>query len=84
MGTEHAGKASHVGRQLTCGDARPRNGMAKAILLETQSLGPKSRGVRKLDETHTEAVYGCYEGRHPYSPTSPQRIGDAIKGRTGA
>jgi hypothetical protein len=31
--------------------------MAKAALPETQSLGLKRRGVRKLAETHTGEVY---------------------------
>jgi hypothetical protein len=48
--------------------------MAKAALPETQSLGPKRRGVRKLAEAHTGEVYRSSSIRHLYSLTTPQRV----------
>ncbi|GGA46590.1 hypothetical protein GCM10007416_19680 [Kroppenstedtia guangzhouensis] len=57
--------------------------MVKAILPESQFLGPERRGVRKLIETHTERGYEEYFQRSSYSPPLSQRIGDASKRRTG-
>jgi hypothetical protein len=57
--------------------------MAKAALPETQSLGLKRRGVRRLVEAHTEAVYRNLSIRLLYSLTTSQRGRRPVKGTNG-
>jgi hypothetical protein len=57
--------------------------MVKARLLETQFLGLYLRGERRLVETFTEDASRGYHLRLLDSLAASQRIGDALKERTG-
>jgi hypothetical protein len=72
------------GSQWTGRDARPMNGMAKAALPSTQSLGLKRQGVRRLAEAHTEEVYRSLSIRFLYSLTLSQRGRRPVKGTNGS
>jgi hypothetical protein len=53
--------------------------MVKAALLSTQFLGPKSRGVRTLIETHTQDSERSLSRRLLYALRSSQRIRQCVK-----
>lgn len=61
-----------------------KSGMAKAALLETQFLGRKPTGVRRLIEAHAEETYRCLHLRQWYSLVSSQRGGRPVKGTNGS
>jgi hypothetical protein len=52
-------------------DARRRDGMVKAELLENQFLGRKSPGGRRLNEASMEKKYLVMGSGMGYSPSSP-------------
>jgi hypothetical protein len=58
--------------------------MAKAELLETQSLGCKSTGVRTLAEAHAEVMYRSLYRRHLFSLIASQRGRRPVKGMNGS
>src|SRR5215469_16688727 len=84
QGNRACSQSVRFGNQLADGDARPTSGMAKAALPETQSLGLKRRGVRRLVEAHTEEVYRSLSIRHLYSLTTSRRGRRPVKGTNGS
>jgi hypothetical protein len=58
--------------------------MAKAELPESQSLGCKSTGVRRLAGAHAEAMYRSIYHRPLYSLMASQRGRRPVKGTNGS
>jgi hypothetical protein len=57
QGNTACSQSIRSGNQRTDGDARPKSGMVKAALPETQSLGLKHQGEHRLIDALTEEVY---------------------------